>query len=226
MTTTHFSPPVQNHNATSPAPAANPGVATAVVVLSSLPPIPAPDPDVNDWVSKINEAVGEGVAWLLETGKHLVEAKAALGHGRWMAMFESGQIQIGLRSAETFMRIAEHRTLSDSQHHAILPPSLTTLDVLAGGSVEVIEAGIKAGAIHAELTAKEARSYLRAHKPNPTAETRKARFNEAKRLQYVEGVLSKELERWPYEAVGPLADLLASYAEDLRSDLPPKQPQP
>lgn len=193
MKTSHSSPPVQNHNATSPAPAPNPAVATAVVVLSSLPrvlppsppPVPAPDPEADEFASKVNDAVGEGLAWILDAGRQLIEAKTALGHGRWTAMFESGRIKFSIRHACTLMRVAEHPALSNEQHLADLPHCLTTLDVLAGGSAEVIEAGIKAGAIRPELSAKEAKILLRAQSPRLITRTRAVIFNEAKRLHWM-----------------------------------------
>lgn len=224
MTTTPTSSS-QNHHATPAAPGPNPGVSTAVVILSSLPPVlppvplpvPAPDPEADQWAAKIHDAVGDGVAWFLDAGRQLSEAKVALGHGRWMAMFSAGRIKIGLRTAEMLMRVAEHRALSDSQYSAKLPPSLTTLDVLAGGTVEVVEAGIKAGAIGPGLTAKEARSFLRAQSPKLITPTRATKFDAAKRLKHVDAVLWKELERWPDEALGQLAEKLAAFAEEVRS---------
>lgn len=230
MSTTHSSPPVQNHNATSPAPAANPALATAGVMIgclpSGLPPVPpaAPDPEADQWATKINEAVGDGVAWFLDAGRQLIEAKAALEHGRWMAMFAAGRIKIGLRSAEVLMRVAEHRAISDSRHLAKLPPSLTTLDVLAGGTVEVIEAGIQAGEIGPATTAREARKFIRTHSPRPAHGTRATKFNAAKRLERVDAVLWQELDKWPDEALGQLAEKLAVFAEDIRNNAPAAQP--
>ena len=221
--------------ATTPAPAANPAVTTAVVMLSGLPRgLPSatritaspPDPEADQWAAKINGAFGEGLGWILDAGSYLIQAKAALPHGRWTAMFESGRIKFGIRHATMLMRIAAHRALSNQQYLAELPHCLTTLDVLAGGSAEVIEAGIKAGVIGPELTAKEAKSFLRAHSPKLATRTRVVAFNQAKRLEHTERLLTKELEKWPYEAVGPLADLLANYAHDLRLDLPHTERQP
>lgn len=229
MSTTHSSPPVQNHNASSPAPAANPAVSTAVVVLSSLPlvlppappPVPAQDPEADQWATKINEAVGNGLGWILDAGRHLIEAKAALLHGRWTAMFESGRIKFSMRQATTLMRVAEHRALSNEQYLADLPHCLTTLDVLAGGSAEIIEAGIKAGAIGPELTAKEAKSFLRAQSPKLITRRRAPKFDAAKRLKHVDTVLWTESEKWPDEALGQFVEKLATFAEELRSYDPP-----
>ena len=228
MKSSHSSPSGHNHNAPAPAPAANPAVVTTALVLSSLPPgpppVPALDPEADEFASKVNEAVGDGVAWFLDAGRQLIEAKAALGHGRWMAMFAAGRIQIGLRTAEVLMRVAEHRALSDAQYTAKLPPSLTTLDVLAGGTVEVVEAGIQAGEIGPATTAKEARKFIRTHFPRPAHGTRAIKFNAAKRLERVDAVLWKELDKWPDEALGQLAEKLAAFAEDIRNNAPAAPP--
>ena len=232
MTSTHSSPPVQNHNASSPAPAANPAVATTVLMLSSLPlvlppappPVPATDPEADEFASKVNDAVGEGLAWILDAGRQLIEAKTALGHGRWTAMFESGRIKFSMRHATTLIRIAEHRALGNQQNLADLPHCLTTLDVLAGGSAEVIEAGIKAGAIRPELTAKEAKCFLRAQSPKLITRRRAPKFDAAKRLKHVDTVLWKESEKWPDEALGQFVEKLATFAEELRSYDPPAHP--
>ena len=227
MTTTPTSSGSTTH-ATSTAPAANPAIATTVLRLSSLPPVPPadppPDPEADQWATKINDAVGEGLGWILDAGRHLIEAKAALLHGRWTAMFESGRIKFSMRHATMLIRIAEHRALSDQQHLADLPHCLTTLDVLAGGSAEIIEAGIKDGAIRPELTAKEAKSFLRAQSPKLITRTRATKFNAAKRLKRVDAVLWTELDKWPDEALGQLAEKLAAFAEDIRNNAPAAQP--
>lgn len=215
-------PPAQNHHATSTAPAANPAVATAALMLSGLPSVlpPAaspPDPEADQWAAKINGAFGEGLGWILDAGSFLIAAKAALPHGRWLAMFESGRIKFGIRHATMLMRIAEHRALSDQRYLAVLPHCVTTLDVLAGGSAEVIEAGITAGSIRPELTAKEARRYLSAQSPTSPARTRAAKFDAAKRLKHLDAVLWKESEKWPDEALGEFVKKLAQFAEELRA---------
>ena len=236
MKNSHSSPSGQNHHSTSAAPAANPALATAGVMIGCLPsglppvpppvppPAPPPDPDVDKWVAEINDAVGGTAAFILHAGELLIRAKAELPHGQWTAMFESGRIRISIRQATMLMRVAEHRVLSNRHHLADLPNRLTVLDELAGGSAEVIEAGIKDGAIRPELTAKEARSFLRAQSPKPPTRTRATKFNAAKRLERVDAVLWNEMAKWPDEALGQLAEKLAAFAKDIRNNAPTAQP--
>lgn len=236
MKTSHSSPSGQNLHTTASAPAANTALATAGVMIGCLPsglppvpppvppPAPPPDPEVDKWVAEINDAVGGTAAFILHAGELLIRAKGELPHGQWTAMFESGRIKISIRHATTLMRVAEHRVLSNRRHLADLPNRLTVLDELAGGSAEVIEAGIKDGAIRPELTAKEARSFLRAQSPKPPTRTRAIKFNAAKRLERVDAVLWKELGKWPDEALGQLAEKLAAFAEDIRNNAPTAHP--
>mgnify|MGYP001604455678 CR=1 FL=1 len=175
------------------------------------PPVPAPDPEADEFATKVNEAVGDGVDWFLDAGWQLMQAKVALEHGR---------IRIGLRTAEMLMRVAEHRALSDSQHLAKLPPSLTILDVLAEGTVEVIEAGIHAGEIGPATTANEARKFIRSHSPRSAHRTRAIKLNAANRLKRGDAVLWKELDKWPDEALGQFVENLASFAEEAVASCP------
>ena len=235
MTTTSTASGSTTH-ATSPAPAPNPALATAGVMIGCLPsgllpvpppvppPAPPPDPEVDKWVAEINDAVGGTAAFILHAGELLIRAKAELPHGQWTAMFESGRIRISMRQATMLMRVAEHRVLSNRHHLADLPNRLTVLDELAGGSAEVIEAGIKAGAIGPELTAKEAKSFLRAQSPKLITRRRAPKFDAAKRLKHVDTVLWTESEKWPDEALGQFVEKLATFAEELRSYDPPAHP--
>lgn len=165
--------PVEPAAAVFPAsvPDTNPAVAEAVVRLHCLRPMLPAELSVDDWASRINDAVGEGIKRFIIAGSELRAAKEALDHGCWMKMFESRRIKMSLRTAEMFMRVAANAALSNSQHLANLPPSLTALDALAGGPVEVIETGIKNGKIHPDLTAKQAQNFVRAHCPRPVVKS-------------------------------------------------------
>jgi hypothetical protein len=87
---------------------------------------------------------------IIKTGNKLIEAKAALDHGKWGKLFEEGPLfhtdereldkpkllPFGQRTAERLMRIAENPFLSNPTHVSILPPSWGTLDALAGLPIE------------------------------------------------------------------------------------------
>lgn len=174
--------------------------AVAVGKLNCLPPMLPTDLTEDDWASRINEGVGEGIRRFINVGSDLRAAKEALKHGRWIKMFESGRIKMSVRTAEMFMRVAAHDTLSNSQHLANLPPSLTTLYALAGGLVEVIETGIKDGKINPALTAKQAQDFVRAHCPRPGVK-KAAKQCEADTPCPPSGTETADLPNSPTEAV-------------------------
>ncbi len=145
--------------------------AVPVGKLISIPPMLPADLTEDDWASRINEGMGEGIRRFINVGADLLAAKKAVGHGRWNEMFKSGRIKMSQSTATMLMRVAEHAALSNSQHLVNLPPSLTTLRVLAEGSVEVIETGIKDGKINPALTAKQAQTFVRAHCPRPVVKS-------------------------------------------------------
>ena len=232
MSTTHSSPASQNLSATTPAPGPNAAVSTAVLLLSSLPPTrpPAPpalqrvpDPEVDQWAEKINRASSNGVEWLLSAGMHLKLAKAALDPGRWKGMFDSGKIKMGVRSAEMLMRIAGHSALAVTQHVSQLPPSVTALYALSAGSVEAVTTGIQSGDIFPEMTAKEAREYVRAQTGSPAPAKPANSFDPDKRRNRVQQAVKNEATKWPEDARCQLADLLEVMAKDIRASLPPSQ---
>lgn len=240
MSTTHSSPTGQNLHSTAPAPSPNAAASTAVLLLSSLPPTrpPAPpalqrvpDPEVDQWAEKINRASSNGVEWLLSAGMHLKLARAALDPGRWKGMFDSGKIKMGVRSAEMLMRIAGHRALAVAQHVSQLPPSVTALYALSAGSVEAVTTGIQSGDIYPEMTAKQARAFVRSQTGSPAPAKPATSFDPNKRLDRVQQGIKDEALKWPEDARCQLADLLEGLAKDIRNDLPPtgsnpNQPQP
>ena len=206
MSTTHSSPTGQNLHSTAPAPSPSAAVSTAVLMLSSLPPTrpPAPpalqrvpDPEVDEWAEKINRASSNGVEWLLSAGMHLKLAKAALDPGRWKGMFDSGKIKMGLRSAEMLMRIAGHSALAVTQHVSQLPPSVTALYALSAGSVEAVTTGIQSGDIYPEMTAKQARAFVRSQTGSPAPAKPATSFDPDKRRNRVQQAVKQEATKWP-----------------------------
>ena len=200
-------------------------------MLCSQAPIPPPDPEVDEWAEKINHAAGNGVAWLVSAGMHLNLAKAALDHGRWQGMFDSGKIKMGVRSAQLLMKIAGNPALADAQDVTELPPTLTALYALSSGSVEAVKAGIQSGEINPGMTAKQAREFVHAQTGSPRPAKPATSFDPAKRRNRVQQAVKLEATKWPEDARCQLADLLEGLAKDIRNDLPPtgsnpNQPQP
>jgi hypothetical protein len=59
--------------------------------------------------AQVNESVGNGILHALAAGRLLLEAKSALGHGRWLAWLEQN-CDLPPRTAQGYMRLAKHST--------------------------------------------------------------------------------------------------------------------
>jgi len=205
---------------------ASTAAATAVMMLlPTVPPTagPSPDPEVDAWAEKINHSVANGIEWLISAGVHLKLAKAALDHGSWESMFNSGKVTMGLRSAEMLMRIAKHPALAKAKHIAQLPPTLTALYALSGASEEAVTGGIKSGDINPEMTASQAKAFVKAQNPNPAPEKPATSFDADARRTRIQQVVQREVSKWPDDARTQLADLLEQMAKDIRASVNPTQ---
>lgn len=84
---------------------------------------------------------------ILEAGRLLIEAKAALPHGAFTAMVENG-LPFTARTAQILMKVAGDQRLTNTIHGSLLPPSWRTLYDLTklddGAWAQAIERGIMA----------------------------------------------------------------------------------
>ena len=78
---------------------------------------------------RIAEAWQSSVANIVETGRLLIQAKAALSRGEWLPMIES-DLPFSPRTAQMLMEIAEHPGITNAKHVSLLPPSWGTLHAL------------------------------------------------------------------------------------------------
>lgn len=106
----------------------------------------------------VTDAYTKSVEAVIETGRRLVEAKAKLPHGQWLPMVEL--LPFSLRTAQTFMRIADNHALGNTQHVAHLPSSWGTLAVLARLPEDALGERIAAGRIHPDMTRAEAEALV------------------------------------------------------------------
>jgi Protein of unknown function (DUF3102) len=79
----------------------------------------------------ISAAWQKGVASIIETGSRLIEAKAEIDHGEFLAMIQL-KLPFGRRTAHRLMTIAADSVLANGTHGSHLPPSWRTLYELAG----------------------------------------------------------------------------------------------
>jgi N6-adenosine-specific RNA methylase IME4 len=107
-----------------------------------------------DFAERITKAHGQAVGAFLETGRVLIEAKAALPHGDFEAMVET-DLPFGSRTARMLMAIARHPVLANRKHVSALPPSWGTLYELTKLPKPVLEAALTDGRITPRMERKD-----------------------------------------------------------------------
>lgn len=110
----------------------------------------------DDWATAINAEWRKQVPGIINTGKLLIEAKAALGHGKWGAMlgeepFVFGKLDSGPRIAQMLMKIAAHPALANPKNFSHLPPVYSTLHELSAIPPDRLQQMIVDGAVHPRL---------------------------------------------------------------------------
>jgi hypothetical protein len=111
------------------------------------------DQDVRDHSIKIKASWQKAVSSILETGNLLIEAKAALPHGKFSKLFdkEIGDLPFGLDTAQLLMKIARNPVLANPDYSRLLPPYWRTLSILSRAKTKQLERWIADGTVTAEL---------------------------------------------------------------------------
>lgn len=112
--------------------------------------------DPGRWAPVIMEAWGRSVTAVIETGRLLAEAKAAVAHGDWERLCDE-MLPFGSRTAQRLMQIAAHDRLSNPTHASLLPSSWVTLEALSRLDNETFDAAVEAGVITPTLERRRAR---------------------------------------------------------------------
>jgi hypothetical protein len=113
-----------------------------------------PDSDsIAMWADRIRSHMARTVEAIVATGRELVDAKAAVGHGNWLPLLQ--EVGISARTAQMFMLVA-NSPLANACHARILPPGdVTALYTLAGLPGEVIEKHIADGKITPDTSRRD-----------------------------------------------------------------------
>lgn len=117
-------------------------------------------PDRAEWSEKITAAWREGFEAILKTGQMLIDAKADLQHGDYIAMI-SRDLPFGRRTAHRLAAIAADSKISNGTHASHLPPSWMTLYELTRLTPEAFEAKIADGSINPGIERKDVASWNR-----------------------------------------------------------------
>lgn len=131
------------------------GVPTDAEALAARPAL-----DRAGYAAAIAAAWRQSLESVLEAGRQLVAAKAALAHGEFEAMVE-GDLPFGPRSARMLMAVAKDPRLSDRNHGSALPASWRTLYELSKLDGDSFQAALAAGTIKPDMERKEARALRR-----------------------------------------------------------------
>jgi len=97
---------------------------------------------------------------ILAAGRELIEAKAALGHGRFEAMV-TDELGMSPSTAQRFMAVAGHPLLSNAAHVRLLPPSWGTLAELSRLPEADLTAAIAAHEVRPDMERREALQLVR-----------------------------------------------------------------
>jgi hypothetical protein len=109
------------------------------------------------WAKLITERYKQTIRAFLETGRALIQAKKALGHGKFTAMVET--LPFGQRTAERLIAIASNPVLSNPTHVSRLPASWGTLYQLAKLPKQTLLERLEDGTINPALERSEAEQW-------------------------------------------------------------------
>jgi hypothetical protein len=120
------------------------------------------------WQTKINAAWRKSTEGIIEAGKLLIQAKAALMNRSFESMVRE-KLPFSKRTAERLMKIARHGVLSNATHVSHLPPSWGTLYQLAQLSDSLCLEGLRKGTINPKMERKEAAALMPRRRIRATA---------------------------------------------------------
>jgi N6-adenosine-specific RNA methylase IME4 len=106
------------------------------------------------WAVRITAAWRKSVEGVIEAGRLLSQAKAALPHGAFSEMIQR-DLPFKASTAQRLMKIAADERLTDAAHVQLLPPHWGTLYELTKLSDDAFKAKIASGAIHPELERRD-----------------------------------------------------------------------
>jgi hypothetical protein len=105
------------------------------------------------WAERIRHAWQQGLTAIIESGRLLSAAKAALSHGEWEAMC-ADSLPFSASTAQRLMAIAADGRITNPAHVQDLPPHWGTLYELTKLTDDEFKQGIEAGAIRPDMERK------------------------------------------------------------------------
>ncbi|HJS76753.1 MAG TPA: DUF3102 domain-containing protein [Burkholderiales bacterium] len=183
-------------------------------------------PRADQWADRICTQLGKTVESILEVGRLLVSAKAALPHGEFGRMFKEGLVPFGQSTADKLIAIAKHPVLSNSDHGPNLPPSWRTLYELTKADGAKLRAALKNEVIRPDMKRRDIQALLppkrhasRRHAPTPAA-TDVTEYRTASGRVYfqIAHMLSDEFDALSPEDQDDLLTMLDQMLAELRAN--------
>jgi len=98
------------------------------------------------WADRVRASMRETFTGVLETGKILLQAKAALPHRLWLPMLKkAGQRP---RTAQVWMEVARNPRFANASPDSLLPPCVTTLNEISRLPEDLYRELVADGTIH------------------------------------------------------------------------------
>ena len=142
---------------------------------------------VDEWVVVITATWQKAVESIIETARHLAEAKEGLAYGEWGRMVE--RLPFGRSTADKLVAIAEDATLTNSEFIPKLPASWGTLYELTKLPEDEVSRLIASERINPDMTHADAAEILK--------EVREEGVYIYERVPEALGVVAKFMRRWP-----------------------------
>lgn len=181
------------------------------------------DVSLADWTNRINAHLRVGVAALVAAGRELINAKAALKHGGFKKLLNSGELHVDVRTAQMLMRIAQHKVLSNTSNYSLLPPVIGSLNALACIKEDTLQQAITAGQVTASMTIINAKALVKSltaenvSKDSDSCSNSSAAFNFDSTLRKITKRLDQEIQQCPAHLFPELIQRLSAYLQTLCS---------
>jgi hypothetical protein len=121
--------------------------------------------DLTPWVEKIKPHLERSVEHIVAAGRELIEAKAALEHGRFGPLLH--ELGLSAEMARRFMRVAQHPALANRSRVTGLPSAIGTLDVLVRLDPDELDEAIESGDVTPTTTRAEAETVVQERTTEP-----------------------------------------------------------
>jgi N6-adenosine-specific RNA methylase IME4 len=102
------------------------------------------------WAGRIRASMRETFTGVLETGKILIQAQAALPHGQWLPMLKKAGLRP--RTAQVWMAVVRNPRFANASPDSLLPPCVTTLNWISRLPEDVYQRLLADGTINSTVS--------------------------------------------------------------------------